>query len=172
LKRRLTNVGPQCRGEGLAEQDVPVLAALPLFDPNLAVLQINIGDHHVAQLRDPDHRVEEQPQHQGVLNILGPIHDAVEAAELIGVEDTRQPLRSLAGPQVARLPHLLRHVPPAIVVETFPPHDPSDLGDDSGFLRFRFSILRSEIGRVSGHLRGLQKAKVAVEFRELTLLRN
>ena len=38
------DVGAEGGGEGLAEQDVPVLAALALVYKDLAVLQVHVGD--------------------------------------------------------------------------------------------------------------------------------
>jgi len=41
------------RGERFAEQDVPILAALALIDPDLARFQVHIGYEHPAQLAEP-----------------------------------------------------------------------------------------------------------------------
>jgi hypothetical protein len=77
------DVRSQRSGEGLAEKDEAVLAAFAEIDADLARFEIHVSDKHVAEFADPDARVEEQPQHQGVLHVLGTIHNLIEAAELL-----------------------------------------------------------------------------------------
>lgn len=57
------DVRSQCRGKVLAEQNVSVLAALALVDPNFAGFEVHLGDHYAAEFGDPHTRVKEQPQH-------------------------------------------------------------------------------------------------------------
>ena len=60
--QRLLRVGgdvrPQGGGEGLAEEDVAVLAALALVHPDLAGFEINFGDSEVAEFTDPHRETE------------------------------------------------------------------------------------------------------------------
>ena len=85
-----SDVGSQGGGEGLAEEDVTVLAAFALVDPDLAGFDINFGNSDVAEFTDPDRREEQEPEHQGVLDVLGTIDDLIEPAELLGGQDTGQ----------------------------------------------------------------------------------
>ena len=78
---------------------------------------------------------------QGFDFVLGSIHYGVEAAKLISIQHTRQPLATLGRAQVALLPDLLCHVPPALIVESLSTNDSSDLGHGFALPRFRFSIL-------------------------------
>jgi len=135
------NVGAEGRGEGLAEQNKPVLAALPLVDPDLAVLQVHVGDFDVAEFRHPDGGVEHQPQHQGVLHIVGLIHHAVESPEAVGGQNARQLLCSLRRLQVALLPDPPRNLSPVVVGQALAPDEAGNLGDDLGLAGFRFSVL-------------------------------
>jgi hypothetical protein len=79
-----SDVRSQGSGEGLAKEHVPVFRAFALVDPDLAGFDINFGDSDVAEFTYPHRRVEEQPEHQGVLNVLGTIHDLIEPAEFVG----------------------------------------------------------------------------------------
>jgi hypothetical protein len=45
--------GAQGRGEGLAEQNDPILAPLPLVDPDAAGFQVDVSNLDAAQLSDP-----------------------------------------------------------------------------------------------------------------------
>ena len=74
--------------------------------------------------------------------------------------------------QVTSLTYFLGDVAPIVIAETLSPDDPADLGDGFGLLRFRFSVLRSEIGRVFGSFHDLEASETGVLFRELTILRN
>ena len=91
--------------------------------------------------RDPDARVEQQPQHQGVLHVLGLVHGLVELAELVGGQDAGQPLGLGGGAQVALLPNPAADVPPVVVGQPRLPHQPGDPGDETGSRRFRLSVL-------------------------------
>lgn len=106
------DVRPDRCGEALAEQHVAILAALSLVHPDLAGVQVNIGHLDVAEFGDSDGRVEQEPQHQGMLNILGPIHDQVEAAELVRVQNLGQSSPVLGGTKFADLPDSLGDVAP------------------------------------------------------------
>src|SRR5687768_12290869 len=117
-------------GEGLAEQDVAILAALPLIDSDLAVLQVHIGNLHVAQLADPESSEEQQPKHQSVLHIVGTIHDLIAAPKLVSVQHVWQFPTLLRRSKLANLPDLLGDIAPAVVVEPGLTNDPGDLGDD------------------------------------------
>ena len=64
------------------------LSSLCLVDPDLAGFDINFGDSDVAEFTDSHRRVEEQPEHQGVLDILGTIDDLIEPPELLGGQNT------------------------------------------------------------------------------------
>jgi len=77
------DMGSQGRGEGLAEENVAVLAAFALIDKDFAVLQVDFGHFNPAQLAHPDPGIEDQPEHEGMLNIFGSIHDLIEPAKLI-----------------------------------------------------------------------------------------
>ncbi len=55
------DVRSQRRGEAFAEQDVAILRAFSQIDPDLAGFKINIGDSEVAEFRDSDSRVEQEP---------------------------------------------------------------------------------------------------------------
>ena len=46
------DVSSQGRGEGLAEQNEPVLAAFALIDPYFAVLQVHVGDFDFTEFGD------------------------------------------------------------------------------------------------------------------------
>lgn len=41
------------------------------------------GDLDVAEFADPNAGIEEQPQHQTVLNVIGSINDLVEPPEVV-----------------------------------------------------------------------------------------
>ena len=99
----------------------------------------------VAKFADPDHRVEQEPKHEGMLHVVGLVHDLVEQAEVIGVQDAGQLAALLGRSKLAFLPHLLGDVSPAFVVQSGPPHDAGDLGDN---FRFRFFVLGCESGGV------------------------
>jgi hypothetical protein len=96
-----SNVRPKGRGECLAEQDIPILRPLALVDENLAILKVDLGNLDPAQLRNPDAGVEDQPQHDGVLDIFGPIYNLVETAELVGVQHAGELDWFLVGPKFA-----------------------------------------------------------------------
>ena len=90
-----------------------------------------MGDLDVAQFRDPNARVEEEPQHQGVLHVLGGIHCLVELAELVGGKDAAgEFLRFGGGSKVAQPPDMAADIPPVVVVSRFPPDEASNPGDD------------------------------------------
>ena len=108
-------MGAKSRGEGLAEEDVPVLRPLALVDENLAVFQVHVGDLDAAQFRDPDAGVEQQPQHQGVLHVLGGVHSLVECPELVGGQDAGQLLRLGSRAKVALLANPAGDIPPVVV---------------------------------------------------------
>jgi hypothetical protein len=135
------DVGSVGRGKRLAEQHEPVLATLALVDPDFAVLQIYVGHFDVAQFGHPDGGIEHQPQHQGVLNVVGLIHHPVESPETVGGQNARQLLRSLRWLQLALLPDPPRNVSPVVVGQALAPNEAGNLGDDFGLARFRFSVL-------------------------------
>jgi hypothetical protein len=141
------NVGSQRRCEAPTEQDIAIFVALPLADEDFAVFEIHVGHFDAAQLGNSHPRVEQQTEHQAVLNVLGPVNDQIEAAELLGGQDTREPPPLPGWPEITDVPHFLGNVSPTLVVQPGLSHDSSDLGDEVGF---RLSILRSEIGRVLG----------------------
>src|SRR5271157_4266994 len=125
-----TDVRPQGCGEGLAEQHVPVFRAFALVDPDLAGFDINFGNSDVAEFTDP-HRCEEQePQHKGVLHILGTVHDLIEPPELLSGQHTGQPTPLLLGSQVTDLALLLCDIPPVLIIHTLLSDQAGDPGDE------------------------------------------
>src|SRR5271166_6984193 len=126
-------VGSQGGGEGLAKEHVPVFRAFALVDPDLAGSDINFGDSDVAEFTDSHRRVEEQPEHQGVLDILGTVYDLIEPPELLGGQNTGQTTPLLLGSEVTDLADLLCDVPPGIVVQPFLLDQSGDLGDETSF---------------------------------------
>ena len=122
------DMGSQGRGEGFAEENVTVLVPLPAIDPNLVILKVDVADLDAAQFTDSHGSLEQQPQHQGVLHVIGPVYEFVEAAEVIGVQDAWEPPPLLGRSKGAFLPHLFGDVSPSLVVQPRPANDSSDLG--------------------------------------------
>ena len=60
---------------------------LQRFIPDLAGFKVHVGHHHAAQLGHSHPGVEQQAKHQGVLHVIGLVHDLVEAAEVVRVQD-------------------------------------------------------------------------------------
>src|ERR1700728_847147 len=112
------DMGSERRGEGLAKQDVSVFAALAVMSSDLAGFEINIGDSEVAKFTDPDAGIEEQPQHQRMLDILGTVHDLVEASELVGSQDTGKTTPLFRRSKVTDLTDPLCDVAPSVVIES------------------------------------------------------
>jgi hypothetical protein len=77
------NVSAERRGKRLAEEYIPVFAALALVDPDFALFQVNVFDFHAAKFAHPDASVEQQPQHQAVLDVICLIDNSVEAPKLV-----------------------------------------------------------------------------------------
>jgi hypothetical protein len=96
-----------------------------------------------------------------VLHVVRVVHHFVEAAEVISVQDTGQAATFLRWAQVALLPHLLGDVAPALVIQSRPAHDASDLGHDVGF---RLFVLRCESGFVFVHSLFSWLSKPVVNF--------
>src|SRR6516225_2158118 len=71
-------VGAQGRGEGLPEQDDPILGTLPLVDPNAAAVQVNVRDFNLAKLRDAHASIEQQPEHKRMLRVGGSVYFLIE----------------------------------------------------------------------------------------------
>ena len=82
------------------------------------------------QLADPNARVEQEPQHQGVLDVLRLVHRLVELAELVGGQDAGEFLRLGGGMQVAFLPNPAGDIPPVVVGQAFLADEAGDPGDD------------------------------------------
>ena len=79
-----------------------------------------------------------QPQHEGVLHVVGLIHDLIESPEVVGGQDAGQLLRLLCRAKLALLSNSFGDIPPVVIVEPVLADDLGDLGDD---FRFRFSVL-------------------------------
>ena len=84
-----------------------------------------------------------------MLHVLGPIHDLIEPAELLGGQDTGQPPPLLGGSKLAVLPHPLGDVPPSLVVQPLLPHEPGDPGDQRALLDFAFPFCDPQLGGFS-----------------------
>ena len=106
------------------------MRALALVDPDLAGFEVNVGDPMLQSSLTLTAVKNKQPQHQGVLDILGSIDDLIEPAELLGGQDTGQPTPLLLGSKFADLPHPLGDVPPALIVQPLLPDQAGDLGDE------------------------------------------
>ncbi len=139
-------VGPQMALEHQAEvgreQDVAILGALALVDENLAAIAIHVLHTDIGQLTDAHGRVEQQLEHNLMLEITAFLGDAEEALE-IGL---RQKLRQLAlCPWLAQaefLAGLLADIDEIGVTQPFLAGEADDVGDHFGF---RFLIWRYEI---------------------------
>src|SRR5208337_1150898 len=123
-------VGSQGGGERLAEQHVTIFTALALVHPDLAGFDINFGDSDVAEFTDSHCCEEQEPEHQGVLDILGTIDDLIEPPELLGGQNTGQTTPLLLGSEVADLTHLLYDIPPVLIIQTHLSDQASDPGDE------------------------------------------
>jgi hypothetical protein len=143
-------VAAQHQAEALGVQDVAVLAALTPVDEDLALLGVHVLDADADQFADAHGGVEEQPEHDLVLQVAALLDDAEEPLE-VGL---RQQLGELAlhlGLAQAQLaPGLLADVDEVGVAEPLLARDADDLGDD---VRFRFFVRRYEILPLS-HLLG------------------
>ena len=83
-------------------------------------------------------RVEQQPQHQGVLHVLGGIHDLVERPELVGGQDAGE-LHGLGGRmQVALLANPAGDIPPVLVGQPGFADESCQFGDQTGISPFQF----------------------------------
>lgn len=129
--RMRSNVSAKCSGEGLAEQNISILAPLSLTHEDFADLKIHIIDLDIAEFTHPHSREKEKAQHQRVLNVIGSIHDLVKVEKLIGSHYTWKFLLSLFRCQIAHLSYSLRDVPPLLVIQTRLANDSSQLRDDS-----------------------------------------
>lgn len=98
------NVGSQGSGEAFPEEDVAVLAALSLLDPDLAGFEVHSPNLDPAQFAHPDPGVEEQPEHQAVLDVVRPAHHLVEPPEIVLIEYLGQPMPLLCRLQGALPP--------------------------------------------------------------------
>jgi hypothetical protein len=101
-------------GEPFAEQHEAVFAPFAQVHTDLAWFVIYIGDSEVVEFTDSHGGVEEQPDHQGVLNVLGTIHDLKEPPELVGGQDTGQLTPLLGRSKVTNLPDPLGDVSPPL----------------------------------------------------------
>lgn len=169
ITRMSGNVSPQSRGKGFSKENVAVLVALALVNPDLAAFQINVGHLDAAQLIDPHCREEEKSQEKSVLYILGVIDEFVEPLKIVGVQDTRKSPTFLRRSKLAFLADLLGNVSPAFIIQARSPHDPGDLCHNFGF---RFFVLRCETGGVFVHFHAPNTGKQAVELRGPSVMRN
>ena len=99
------------------EQDVAVLVALAALDEDLAGVQVYVVDLDVGQLAHTDRGVEEEPEHDLVLEVAGLVHDLLEPPEAgLGKDLGKSPrLPSPAKSQL--LPDLGTHPPEALIVQ-------------------------------------------------------
>src|SRR6516165_9922166 len=96
-------VAAEDQAEAPGEQDVAVLAALASADEDLALLGVHVLDTDVDQLADAHGRVEEQLEHDLVLEVATLLEDPEEAPE-VGLRQELGELAFLPGLAQAELP--------------------------------------------------------------------
>lgn len=132
----------QHQAEAGRKQDVAVLGALGLVDEHLALLEINVTHPDAHQLAHPHGGVEQELEHDLVLDNAAGLDLAEEALELCLAQQLRQLafLLGLSEPQF--FAHPLADVEKVGVAEPSPTRNARDLTHNR---RFRHSVRRYEI---------------------------
>lgn len=99
-------VGLQAEAERLRVEDVPVFPTLPLFDENLTSVKVDLFNPDADELRDADRGVEQQLQHDFVLEVAA-LPDGVEEFRQTRLgQDLRQPAGSRWAAESEFFPHV------------------------------------------------------------------
>ena len=104
-----------------------------------------------------------------MLHVLGLVHDLVEAAEVLGVQDAGELAALLGWSEIAFLPHLLGDVPPALVVQPSPAARCGRSAPRLPISHFRFELRKWRRFRPFS---ALLTGKSPLEFRGPAIMRN
>jgi hypothetical protein len=99
-----------------------------LVDENSAPVHIDIGDLNSYQLAHPDGRIEEQFQHDFMLDVAAVLNNPEEPLEVALAQQLRQPVFFPGLAQAKFAACLLADVEEAGVIEVLLPSDPDEAG--------------------------------------------